>query len=137
MMSVRVLGQLAKTGVEQPTTTPVASAHSSAGSRPWACAPLSLSPLTVSSLRTRPHAELLLLVVSRVEGGQAPHNRTYVEPWRPPSRHGHGGLLEAEARRGVAGPWRRRRRGEQRRAQAFDGEEMRARDRAFCREGWG
>jgi hypothetical protein len=43
MESVRAPGRLAKTGVEQPTTALVAGAHASTGSRPWACALLSLS----------------------------------------------------------------------------------------------
>jgi hypothetical protein len=77
----------------------VAGACFSVGLRSSVCAPLSLSPSRLSPPSTHGRvdgaaAELLLPAVAGVEGGQAPRRCAWVGPWRPPSSHSHGGLLQ-------------------------------------------
>jgi hypothetical protein len=136
MASVRAPWRLTKTGVEQPTTTLAAGAHSFAGSRSWACHPLSrLSPRSVRDQIDGTTVELLILTVAGAEGGQAPCKRAWVGPWRHPSHHGCGGILEAKVgRHGARADAAMREK--HRRAQAFGREEMCARS-SFWRRGGG
>jgi hypothetical protein len=135
MASVRAPWRLAQTGVEQPTTTLAAGVHSFACSRPWACPPSRLSPPSARDQIDGAAAELLILTVAGAEGRQAPCKRAWVGPWRHPSRHNRGGLLEAEVRHGGARAEAAKRE-KHRRAQAFGREEMHARS-SFWRRGGG